>query len=127
MSHQIQKTELNQWSIRTKLCTFFFFVQIKGKEKHLKGANPLFFAWSHNVQSGTPPNNEIIKKQTLHVLPGPDLQRAPSQYSIKCNDKNENRSELEAEHQWKAGGVRKRRSAPSSDNRRQRACTSRVV
>lgn len=36
------------------------------------------------------------------MLAGPDLHRAPSQYSIKCNDKNENQSELEAEHQSKS-------------------------
>lgn len=76
-------------------------------------------------RSGTPRNKWSIEKQKLRVLAGPDLHRAPSQYSIKCNDKNENQSELEAEHQSKAGGVRKRRSAPSSDTRRQRACMCR--
>lgn len=78
-------------------------------------------------RSGTPRNNGWIKKQKLRVLAGPDLHKAPSQYSIKCKDRNENQSELEAEHQWKAGGVRKRRSAPSSDARRQRACMCSVV
>lgn len=92
--------------------------------------------WSGgSFQSGPPPphtTNDRYRNRSSECWAGPDLRRAPSQYSIECNDKNENQSELEAEHQWKAGGVRgrrsrRRRSAPSSDARRQRACTCGVV